>query len=94
MKRNRITPEQELLLDLKEKVTAIEQLLTSPIVIEREWLEPAEICSILHIARRTLAEYSRKGYIPYSRLGGRVYYRLADVNDYLSAHIIRKQPQS
>jgi len=94
MKRNRITPEQELLLQLKEKITAIEQKLEGPLVIQREWLEPAEICTILHIARRTLAEYSRRGYIPYSRLGGRVYYRMADIDDYLSSHIIRKEPKS
>jgi len=94
MLRNRKPSEKELLLELKEKIDAIENQLSEPIVINREWMEPKELCSILHIARRTLAEYSRRGYIPYSRLGGRVYYRLADVNDYLSAHIIRKQPQS
>ena len=92
MRRNRITPEQELLLELKEKINTIEQQLNEPIVVNREWLEPSEICAILHIARRTLADYSRRGYLPYSRLGGRVYYRLADIDDYLSSHIIRKEP--
>ncbi len=94
MLRNRKISEKELLLELKEKMNQIEQSLHEPVVINREWMEPKEICAVLHIARRTLAEYSRRGYLPYSRLGGRVYYRMADVNDYLSSHIIRKQPQS
>ncbi|MBE0647552.1 MAG: helix-turn-helix domain-containing protein [Bacteroidales bacterium] len=94
MLRNRKPSEKELLLELKEKINAIEHQLNEPIIINREWIEPKELASILHIARRTLADYSRRGYLPYSRLGGRVYYRLSDVNEYLSAHIIRKQPQS
>ena len=93
MKKHRSTPEQELLLELKETMFRIEEQLNEPLVINREWLEPKEICAILNIARKTLADYSRRGYLPYSRLGGRVYYRLADVDDYLSSHIIRKDPR-
>ena len=94
MLRKNKPSDKELLLQLKEKLDEIDQSLNKPVVINREWLESKEICVILNIARRTLGEYTRRGYLPCSRLGGRVYYRLADVDDYLSSHIIRKQPQS
>ena len=94
MKKHRSTPEQELLLELKETMFRIEEQLNEPLVINREWLEPKEICAILNISRRTLADYSKKGYIPYSRLGGRVYYRFSDIDDYLSSHLIRKEPRA
>ena len=94
MKKNHIKVEQQLLVEIKESLSRIEQQINEPLIINREWIEPKEICDILNISRRTLADYSRKGYIPYSRLGGRVYYRLADIDDYLSSHIIRKEPRS
>ncbi len=56
MLRNRKISEKELLLELKEKMNQIEQSLNEPVVINREWIEPKEIC------------------------------------DYLSSHIIRKEP--
>jgi len=94
MKKKQINIEQQLLLEIKESIDRIEQLASEPIVLDREWLEPKDICAILNISRRTLADYSKKGYIPYSRLGGRVYYRLSDIDDYLSSHLIRKEPRS
>jgi len=94
MKKLYLIENEKVLQELKESLNRIEQQLGEPVVVNREWLEPKEICAILHIARKTLAEYSRRGYLPYSRLGGRVYYRLADVDDYLSSHIIRKEPHS
>jgi len=73
MNKNHINIEQQLLLEIKESLDRIEQLASEPVVIDREWMEPKDICAILNISRRTLADYSKKGYIPYSRLGGRVY---------------------
>ena len=94
MKKNQLSIEQHLLLEIKESIDRIEQLTKEPVVLDREWMEPKDICAILNISRRTLADYSKKGYIPYSRLGGRVYYRLSDIDDYLSSHLIRKEPRS
>ncbi len=93
MKKQYFIENEKVLQKLKESLNWIEQQLGEPVVVNREWLEPKEICAILNIARKTLADYSRRGYLPYSRLGGRVYYRLADVDDYLSSHIIRKDPR-
>ena len=93
MKKQYFIENEKVLQELKESLNWIEQQLGEPVVVNREWLEPKEICAILNIARKTLADYSRRGYLPYSRLGGRVYYRLADVDDYLSSHIIRKDPR-
>ena len=93
MKKNHINIEQ-ILLEIKESLNRIEQLANEPVVLDREWMEPKDICAILNISRRTLADYSKKGYIPYSRLGGRVYYRLSDIDDYLTSHLIRKESKA
>ena len=38
------------------------------------WLDGAEVCQMLHVTKRTLAEYRSRGMLPYSKLGGRVFY--------------------
>jgi len=93
MKLKRTNLKQELLFDLHEKINQIEQRLNSPLIITRDWMDPDDICAILHITRKTLSEYTRRGYLPNSHLGGRVYYRLSDVDEYLNNHVVRKEPQ-
>ena len=43
-------------------------------------VEEDELARRLLITRRTLFNYRKKGILPYRKVGGRVYYRLADVD--------------
>ena len=55
------------------------------------WLDGAEVCQMLHITKRTLAEYRFRGILPYSKLGGRVFFRLSDIENYLTINLCSKE---
>ena len=55
------------------------------------WLDSAEVCQMLHITKRTLAEYRFRGILPYSKLGGRVFFRLSDIENYLTINLCSKE---
>ena len=49
------------------------------------WMDSADVCRALGISKRTLQTWRNNGKIPFSMLGGKVYYRNADINDLLQA---------
>lgn len=55
------------------------------------WLDGAEVCQMLHVTKRTLAEYRSRGMLPYSKLGGRVFFRLSDIENYLTINLCSKE---
>lgn len=54
-----------------------------------QWLNEHQVSEITGIAAQTLRNhrYHRKG-IQYSKVGGRVYYKLADVEAFMDSHRI------
>ena len=54
------------------------------------WLDNTEIALMFHVDKRTLARYHKAGMIPASKLGGRVYYRPRDIDQYLTDHLVCK----
>ncbi len=51
------------------------------------WIDSADVCRALRISKRTLQTWRNNGKIPYSMLGGKVYYRQSDINDLLQSGI-------
>ena len=47
------------------------------------WLDNSEVMIILKVSKRTLQGYRDEGKIPYSQVGGKIYYRAADVEKFL-----------
>ena len=68
----------QLLLDIKE-------LLRTPKLLEsnKEWLKSYEVREILKISPSTLQTLRLNGTIPYSRIGGLMYYRNDDIKQLL-----------
>lgn len=48
------------------------------------------MCLALNITKRTLQSYREKGIIPYSRVGGKYFYKESDVAAYLESKTVRK----
>jgi hypothetical protein len=44
-----------------------------------QWLNNREACELLKISPRTLQSYRDTGILPYSQIGHKCYYRIADV---------------
>lgn len=73
--------ELKALLELTEKAT---QKYTS-IFKEEQWLDNQEVCLMMNITKRTLQTYKSKGFLPYSKLNRKNYYKLSDVRALLEA---------
>jgi hypothetical protein len=58
------------------------------------WCDSDEVCKLLHVSKRTLNNYRVSGVIPFSKLGGRVYYRITDITEYLTNNINSKTKKS
>ncbi|MDD4555374.1 MAG: helix-turn-helix domain-containing protein [Bacteroidales bacterium] len=79
------------LSDIRNHLQRIEERLN---VSSREvggWLDHQDICKMLNISKRTLDHYRELGLIPFSKIGGKVFYRESDINAYLNNHITQKK---
>lgn len=53
--------------------------------LSREWIDGYDVCHILNISRRTLTKYLSEGKIRYSKVDGKNYFMLKDVEAFLLA---------
>ncbi|MDD4589540.1 MAG: helix-turn-helix domain-containing protein [Parabacteroides sp.] len=59
-----------------------------------EWLDTPDVCNQLHISKRTLGSYREKGYLGFTKIGGKVFYSQTDIDNYLNDHKVRKEGRS
>ncbi|NCA77069.1 MAG: DNA-binding protein [Alphaproteobacteria bacterium] len=83
-----------VLSEMKNQLKQIELVLQNPIKPDCGWLDHQDVCRRLKISKRTLDHYREMGFLPYSKLGGKVYYRESDLNEYLEKHIRIKKSRS
>lgn len=55
------------------------------------YMDSADVCRVLSITKRTLQSYRDKGILPYTRIGGKFFYRERDLADYLERGTVKKQ---
>ncbi|MEI6899516.1 MAG: helix-turn-helix domain-containing protein [Bacteroidota bacterium] len=53
------------------------------------WLDIDETCDLLKISRRTLQNYRDNGILPFSQVGGKIYFRASDIEDHLHRHYVK-----
>jgi hypothetical protein len=86
---NRISPRTEDELEyLIQKLTDILAKKQKP--PEQQILGDEERLSVLKCSKRTLATYRDEGLLLYSKIRGKIYYKLSDVLDMLDRH--KEQP--
>ena len=54
-----------------------------------KWLDNDAVCELLKISRRTLQAYRDNGILPYSQIGRKCYYKVADIENLIN----QSQPQ-
>ena len=52
-------------------------------------MDSADVCRVLNITKRTLQSYRDKGILPYTRIGGKFFYRESDLADYLERRTVK-----
>lgn len=79
----------ETLQEILRKLEALEKAqLDSGTQPEKQWVDNQYLCKLLDVHKRTLQNYRDSGKLPYSQPeeGGKVYYKLSDVNAFLEAY--------
>lgn len=81
----KIIPEQ-ILFDFQSKLESIatnvnDIINKSPKV--KTWLDAQEVCSLLNITKRTLQSYRDSGVLPYSKVGGKIFFKATDIEEVL-----------
>ena len=44
------------------------------------WLDSQEVCDLLKVTKRTIQIYRHNGFLPFSHIGGKVFFRKEDID--------------
>ena len=74
-----------------EKLEQLDQKLDKYPVnpLTETWLDIQETCQLLKISKRTLQSYRDNGILPFSQIGGKIYFRSIDIEDHLQRHYVK-----
>lgn len=66
---------------LKQRISRLADQLArlSKIGSNDDWLDSSDVCRILDISKCTLQSYRTNGKMPFSMIGGKVYFRESDI---------------
>ena len=77
--------------EVAQRLRRIENRLDELQAVKLNWLDGPDVCKVLHISKRTLDRYRAMGLLPYSKLNGKVFYYLPDIENLLAANrVVRK----
>jgi Helix-turn-helix domain len=87
-----ITMESEAFQKIVNQLDAINNKLnnqkeTTPLA--EVWLDNQDVCSLLHISKRTLQHYRDSEILPYSQIGAKIYYKSSDIDTFLEKNYKR-----
>jgi len=81
----------QLLLELSNAIQEIKTQLavlkqTKTDKFQQTWIDSQEVLFALKISKRTLQSLRDRGTLPYSRINGKFYYRVADIEKLLESN--------
>jgi len=79
MKTNEYLSEQELLVKLLTEVKEIKEKLHTTNKPDLGFVDNADLVQILKVNARTLANWRANGTLKHIRMGGKIYYSLAEI---------------
>lgn len=75
-----LTMSQEI-KDIKARIDLIKYQEAEK--LKDNWIDNQEVMQSLHISKRTLQTFRTNGTIPYSKIQGKFYYKVADIEQIL-----------
>ncbi len=70
--------------EIKEIKARIELIkITKSDDLKNTWIDNQDVMQMLHISQRTLQTFRSNGTIPYSKIQGKFYYKVADIEQLL-----------
>ncbi|MDN3492223.1 helix-turn-helix domain-containing protein [Winogradskyella bathintestinalis] len=67
--------------DLKTRIELLRQSRAE--VLKDTWIDNQDVLQTLHISKRTLQTFRTNGILPYSKIKGKFYYKVADIEQLL-----------
>ena len=67
--------------DLKARIELLRQSRAE--VLKDTWIDNQDVLQTLHISKRTLQTFRTNGILPYSKIKGKFYYKVADLEQLL-----------
>ena len=56
------------------------------------WIDGQDVMHTMHISKRTLQSLRDNGTLPYSRINGKFYYKVADIENLLESNYSQPKP--
>ena len=75
-----LTLSQEI-KDIKARIELLQ--LSRAEVLKDTWIDNQDVLQTLHISKRTLQTFRTNGTLPYSKVQGKFYYKVSDVEQLL-----------
>lgn len=77
-----------MLLALSQQIKEIKMMIqllrqSRAVVLNDSWLDNQEVLQLLHISLRTLQTLRSNGTLPYSKIRGKFYYKVSDIEQLL-----------
>jgi len=77
-----------MLLALSQEIKEIKMMVqllrqSRAVVLNDSWLDNQEVLQLLHISLRTLQTLRSNGTLPYSKIRGKFYYKVSDIEQLL-----------
>lgn len=89
-----ITMDSEAYKEVVERLKRIEEYIigvrSTSDDLETMWVDGYSVCQYLQISEHTLQRLRSKGEIPYSVLGGKIYYTLGAIKHALESRTIKR----
>ncbi len=63
----------------------------NPSIALSDWIDAQDVMLKLHISARTLQTLRTNGTLPFSRIGGKLYYRISDIETILNNNYSGKE---
>jgi hypothetical protein len=93
-----ITIESQVYRDLVAKIDAITKFIIACQAKEEEreldgWVDSHEVCTFLKISSRTLQRLRAADTVNYSRIRGKTFYKISEIQRLLNENIIRRSDE-
>ncbi len=92
---NVITRQSPLYAGMLDKISSMEKgvevLLSGNHQDAEKWINGGKVCRMLHISKRTLQNYRDNGILPYSMVGGKIYYNTDDIENLMQKNYVASQ---
>ena len=91
METNPVTEHDTGISEITQTLNRLEQQFRKTLIPSLDWIEATDITAILNIPRSTLVAYGKSGKIPFGKFGGKYFFRLSDINNFLTAQVDGKR---